>query len=132
MSLQTEVTSSNPTENSNEYQEEDYDEDNGRPYDDNYDENFIPVPRDMFELTPSVPQPVQPTTKSTVCVNKPKTKPIPTATSNKYAIFAGDEEEDEIETNDKVITNEVDTTEPGPSNNNNKIKPDNISDDEES
>ena len=86
----------------------------------------------MFELITSVPQPVQPPTETTVGANKPKTKPIPTVTSNKYAIFAGDEAEDEIETNDKVITNEVDTTEPGPSNNNNKSKPDDTSVDEES
>ena len=82
-------------ETSNEYQEEEYDEDNGRPYDDNYDESSIPVPRDMFKLTPSIPQTVQTPTEMTVCVNKPKTQPISTATSNKYAIFTNDDEEDE-------------------------------------
>ena len=90
----------------------------------------------MFELTPSIPQTVQTSTEMTVCINKPKTQPIPTATSNKYAIFTSDDEKDEEigNKNDEVTTNEVYTTEmkPGSSNNNNKIRPDDIFDDEAS
>ena len=56
-----EVSNTRPTENYNEYQ--DYDEDNGCPYDDNYDVDFIPVPRDMFQLNPSTSPPFNPRRK---------------------------------------------------------------------
>ena len=129
----TKVTSARPTENSAEYH--DYAEDNGCPYDDNYDEDFIPVPRNMFELTPSIPPPTQTTTVMTVCFNKTKTtKPIPTSTLNNYAIFASDDADDINENDDEDTTNEVYTTELdlGSLANNNKNMPDDIFDDEAS
>ena len=85
----------------------------------------------MFKLTPSIRPPTQTPNKTTVCVHKIKTtKPIPTSTSNKYAIFAKD---DTNENDDDDILNEEYTTEVelGSSDNNNKNIPE-IFDDEAS
>ena len=95
----TEVTSARPTEKFVEKNTK-YPDDNGCPYDDNYDDDFTPVPSDMFKMNPSILPPAQTTSVMAAYFNKLKpTKLIPTITSNKYAIFASDDKEDDINKN---------------------------------
>ena len=78
--------------------------DNDYHYDFNDDdEEFIPIPRDIFEMDPPTPPPAQiPSVMRPVPNKLQPTKPIPTHMMNKYAIFTSDDEDD-INENDEGI-----------------------------